>query len=170
MKRGEIYYVHLSAEDVVGSEQRAGRPAIIVSNDLNNEHSGTVEIVYMTTQHKPDLPTHVAINSTGRPSTALCEQIHTVSKQRIGNYAGTCTRQEMEIVNIALLVSLGLEMPSEEEQEQEQDEEAPVVELTADVSELLKYPTEMVKLETEKAVYKDMCELLLDKMIARGAT
>lgn len=37
----------------------------------NNENSNVVEIVYMTTQPKTDLPTHVTVRSTGRPSTVL---------------------------------------------------------------------------------------------------
>ena len=38
-----------------------GRPAVIVSNDKNNAKSNTVEVVYMTTKPKTDLPTHVYI-------------------------------------------------------------------------------------------------------------
>lgn len=83
LRRGEIYYVE-STYPTIGSEQRSGRPAIIVSNDLNNGHSNVVEVVYMTTQPKKDLPTHVQIRSTGRFRVALCEQIHTVDIQRLG--------------------------------------------------------------------------------------
>lgn len=46
--------------------------------------SNTVEVVYMTTKPKTDLPTHVYIESALRPSTLLCEQISTVSEERIG--------------------------------------------------------------------------------------
>ena len=48
-KRGEIYYIE-SSFATTGSEQRPGRPAVIVSNDKNNEHSTTAEVVYLTTQ------------------------------------------------------------------------------------------------------------------------
>ncbi len=80
MKRGQIYYIRTTYSEE-GSEQRGDRPAVIVSNDANNQHSETVEVVYMTTQPKHDLPTHVYIRSALKPSTVLCEQIHTVSKQ-----------------------------------------------------------------------------------------
>ena len=76
--RGEIYYVYPSSG--VGSEQSAGRPAIVVSNDKANQHSPVIEMVYLTTQPKNSLPTHVDITSAERPSIALCEQIHSVSK------------------------------------------------------------------------------------------
>ena len=40
IRRGDIYYVE--NHQSVGFEQRAGRPAVVVSNDMNNQHSTTV--------------------------------------------------------------------------------------------------------------------------------
>lgn len=107
-ERGDIYYVE-PYYNAVGSEQKPGRPGIIVSNNKNNENSPTVEVVYMTTQDKGNRPTHVKIMGTGRESTALCEQIQTVDTQRLTNFAGTCTLVEMQAIDHALLISLGLE-------------------------------------------------------------
>lgn len=107
MKRGEIYYIAPSPA-VTGSEQVGGRPGIIVSNDIGNKHSAVVEVVYTTTQIKRPLPTHVEITSTPRKSLALCEQIITVAKQRVGEYVGKLSEKEMELVNRALAISLGL--------------------------------------------------------------
>ena len=98
MKRGEIYYIN-SIYNEEGSEQRAGRPAVIVSNDKNNECSGTVEVVYMTTKPKNDLPTHVFTRSAREPSTILCEQITTVSKDRVGDYYGSLAENELQILD-----------------------------------------------------------------------
>lgn len=108
IRRGDIYYIE--KYPVVGSEQQAGRPAIVVSNKENNRHSNTVEVVYLTTRPKTDLPTHVHIESSAKPSTALCEQVTTVSVERLGDYAGHLTDREMTQVDIALLVSLDLYM------------------------------------------------------------
>ena len=107
VSRGEVYYI-MPAEYTVGSEQMAGRPAIIVSNDKNNTYSSVVEVVYLTTQPKNDLPTHVTIRSTSRESTALCEQIQSVSAQRIGSWCAKCTQAEMDAVDKALQISLGI--------------------------------------------------------------
>lgn len=106
IRRGDIWYVN--SNDSIGSEQRAGRPSIVVSNDLNNAHSTTIEVVYLTTAPKRDLPTHVLIQSVGRESIALCEQISTVSIERLGNYRGRVTDEEMVEVEKAMLISLGL--------------------------------------------------------------
>lgn len=104
--RGEIYFVLPS--DVLGSEQEAGRPAVIVSDDTRNKSSMTAEVVYLTTQKKHNLPTHVSINSATHPSTALCEQVQTVSKNRFGRHCGIVSEEEMKQVNEALLISFGL--------------------------------------------------------------
>lgn len=81
----------------------------MVSNNKNNENSNVVEVVYMTTQPKTNLPTHVRIRSTGRISTVLCEQVYSVSTERVGTYIGECTDKEMENIDIALMISLQLD-------------------------------------------------------------
>ena len=104
--RGQIYYVY--PKDYTGSEQGGGRPAIIVSNDVGNEYSQVVEVVFLTTREKKPLPTHVAINSAKYPSTALCEQIDSVDKERIGDYINEISQAEMKNIERALLVSLDI--------------------------------------------------------------
>lgn len=106
-KRGEIYYIYQSGSGN-GSEQVAGRPAIIVSNNKGNEFSPVVEVVFLTTKEKTQLPTHVEILSCKRPSIALCEQIDTISKSRIGKYNGKCTDEEMHKIDKAICVSVGI--------------------------------------------------------------
>lgn len=108
IKRGEIFYISRGGASC-GSEQQSDRPAVIVSNDQNNAHSPTVEVVYMTTQPKNDLPTHCILRSTGRVSTVLCEQVHTVAVERIGKYIGQASDAEMTNIDIALMISLSLD-------------------------------------------------------------
>lgn len=104
--RGEVYYV-LPDGNEVGSEQHSGRPAIIVSNNQNNKNAATVEIVYLTTREKRAMLTHVYISTAQLPSTAICEQIFTVDKTRLGSYSGKLTEREMKDVELAMMVSLG---------------------------------------------------------------
>lgn len=110
VNRGDIFYIDRFGLQT-GSEQRAGRPGIIVSNKENNLHSETVEVVYLTTAPKTDLPTHVNISSAARPSIALCEQITTVSTEKLGNFVGHCTKEEMFQIDLALIRSLGVKIP-----------------------------------------------------------
>lgn len=106
--RGQIYYVYPRGYEYTGSEQGGGRPAIIVSNDVGNEFSRVVEVVFLTTREKKPLPTHVKINSSRCPSIALCEQIETVDKERIGNYINEISQAELKGIEKAILISLDI--------------------------------------------------------------
>lgn len=106
VKRGDIYYVIGGA--AVGSEQEADRPAIVVSNDTGNRYAPIVEVVYLTTRKKVSLPTRVFIGSAERPSVALCEQIVTVSKNRLVRRINRVTPEEMRRIDAALTKSLGI--------------------------------------------------------------
>ena len=104
--RGKICFIGKGI--AVGSEQAGDRPAIIVSSDEQNRSSREVEVVFLTTKKKNLMPTHVPVDSAPDPSIALCEQIQTVDKWRIKEYLGTATWEEMEKIDQALAISLGL--------------------------------------------------------------
>lgn len=111
-KRGEVYYI--MSYPTHGNEQRSGRPAVIVSNDLNNKHSNTYEICFMTLQEKPNIPTHVTLDrGPCINSTILCEQVSTVTSERVGSYMCTLSEDQMDLVDKAIMISLGLSSNSE---------------------------------------------------------
>lgn len=170
-----------------GSEQHSDRPAVVVSNDKNNENSNVVEVVYMTTQPKTDLPTHVTVRSTGRPSTVLCEQVYSVSTERIGTYIGECSDKEMENIDIALMISLQLsgggktsKQYNETIQKQQEEIEYYRNKIQAMQQSLEEKETEkpqeaageasetVVRLETERDTYKALYEQLFERMLNGG--
>ena len=151
IKRGDIWYVESGY--TTGSEQRPGRPAIVVSNDLNNYHSSTVEVIYLTTQPKHDLPTHVSIHSLSRESIAICEQITTVAVERMGNYRGRVTEAEMHNIEVAMMVSLGLTQQECEAEEPASDETPPMLE------------TRLAEAEARCSILQQMYDTLLNKML-----
>lgn len=154
IKRGDIWYIE-SGVNTLGSEQRPGRPAIIVSNDRNNQNSGTVEVVYLTTQPKRDLPTHVTVRSTGRISIALCEQITTVAIERIGDYCGQVTVSELAEIEQAMLISLCIEQYAPRE---EIEETPPMPDSDSRLAEA----------EARCRVLQEMYDTLLNKLIKAG--
>ena len=105
-KRGDVVFVR-DYRQTIGSEQDAARPAVIVSNDKANLFSPVVEVVFLTTQEKKPLPTHTTVLCKV-PSTALCEQITTISKERITGYIRTCTKTEMQAIDRCIKISLGI--------------------------------------------------------------
>lgn len=150
-RRGDIFYVNKGY--TTGSEQDAGRPAVIVSNDTGNEHAPVVMVVYLTTQPKSPMPTHCGVYARV-PSTALCEQICTVSKDRLGEYIRSCDNEEMDRIDKALMIALGIE-------ENGDDEELPwpVKEEREKLAEDERM--KMYKLEVERDLYKGYFEKLV---------
>lgn len=170
-----------------GSEQFADRPAVVVSNDENNKHSGVIEVVYMTTQPKTDLPTHVTVRSTGRLSTVLCEQVSSVSTDRVNNYIGQVSEQEMKNIDIALMISLQLsgggktsKQYNETIQKQQEEIEYYRNKIQTMQQSLEEKETEnpqeaageasetVVRLETERNTYKALYEQLFERMLNGG--
>ncbi len=108
LKRGDV--VMIDCGKVVGSEQGGIRPAVVVQNDVGNKHSPTTIVAMVTSQEKPNLPTHVRIHGKFRtPSCVLLEQVRTISLERVTKYLFSLNRYDMMRIDAALKVSLSLE-------------------------------------------------------------
>lgn len=185
-KRGEIYYINNGNSGQVGSEMKKDRPAIIVSNDANNKHSSVVEVVYLTSKPKKELPTHVTIRSTGRMSVALCEEPTAISTERINNYICKATDDEMEHVDIALMIALGISMTKEMQKAMEDvltgkiasggvlpAKQVTVQKTEAEEMEKKKVQPEQIlahdlmKAQTERDIFKKLYEDTLQKLLEK---
>lgn len=178
MKRGEFYFIKSTYQEE-GNEQRSDRPAVIVSNDKNNEHSGTVEVVYLTTAPKKDLPTHVFTRSALSPSTILCEQIYTVSKQRVNALIGELTDSELKAVDTALAISLGIDFgaieivrePTEEELKRMAEtlrKEPPTIAAVPKHEPQPDQRAELIRAQAERDIFRDLYRELLEHV--KGGT
>lgn len=169
--RGEIYFIKKAYEGT-GCEVSADRPAIIVSNDIGNEHANIVEVVFLTTAEKKPMPTHVPIVCKSM-STALCENIDTVDKSRIGDFIRCCTVDEMNKVDEALMVSLGipskkrLQEVSVVDSSKDDQKDAQIRELKQQLEVALK-TLDATQTDTaavvERDLYKRLYEQLLEKI------
>ena len=89
---GEIWMCSLPYKS--GSVQSGYRPVFILSNDVNNLHSSTLNIIPITSKmRKRNLPVHVELLDHSRyglesPSIMLIEQIMTVSKSELDYKVG----------------------------------------------------------------------------------
>lgn len=167
-KRGEIYFVHKKDSRSVGSEYEAGRPAVIVSNDANNAHSDVVEVVFLTTAPKKQLPTHTEIMGTKTLSTAVCEQISSVATVRIGNYCGKCSEEEMREIEKCCMVSLGID-PSKyavAEQPTSTDEKTDTVKATDTNDVVIELNKQLTRMQAERDVYKELYNDLMKVKLA----
>jgi mRNA interferase MazF len=104
MRRGEIYRVSL--EPVIGSETGKTRPALVLQNELANRSSPTVTVVPISSRVERVYPFQVRIaageGGLSRDSKALCEQIRTVSRQRVGQRLGELTAERLVEIREAL--------------------------------------------------------------------
>jgi mRNA interferase MazF len=113
--RGEIRLVNL--EPTQPGEAGKVRPAVIVSNDVQNTHAamsefGTVTIAAITSNTSRILPFHVLLTAkeTGltRDSKVQAEQIRAISVSRIGKRIGRITAENSVRLDAALRIHLDL--------------------------------------------------------------
>ena len=138
LMRGDIYYIEENS-GAVGCEMKKTRPAVIVSNDMNNTYSSNIEIVYLTTTPKTKtLPTHMEIEINGVKSVVLCENIYTVDRSRINSERyGRLTATEKAELDNRLAISLGLTKKSLLTQ-QSTEQDSTIEELQKEVDALKK--------------------------------
>ncbi|MGC6767393.1 type II toxin-antitoxin system PemK/MazF family toxin [Enterococcus sp. LJL128] len=111
IRRGEIFYANLSP--VVGSEQGGIRPVLIIQNNKGNLFSPTLIVAPITRNIRKKMqPTQVKVNIPHEeemtPSLILLEQIRTLDKGRILQKICKLHEGDMEKVNQALKVSIGI--------------------------------------------------------------
>ncbi|MDM0612398.1 type II toxin-antitoxin system PemK/MazF family toxin [Clostridium perfringens] len=106
--RGDIFYADLP--DQKGSEQNGLRPVVIIQNNLGNKYGRTLIVAPITSRDKKYLPVHSEIynNSLEKDSTILLEQVTTIDKNKVKEFVGHLTRNELKKLNIALARSVGL--------------------------------------------------------------
>ena len=109
--RGEIYYVDF--EQNAGSSMNGLRPALVISNDVGNQHGPTVIVAAISSSIKAMwLPTHLIVEynkGLKTKSMVMLEQIKTVDKACLQEKVGSVSADFLEKVDRALTVSVGLD-------------------------------------------------------------
>lgn len=109
--------LYADMEPHIGSEQGGKRPVVVLQNNIGNRHSPTLIVATVTTrtEKKKNQPTHVLVDSNPafeEPSMILLEQIFTIDKSRIERFMGYASKAEMLRIDMALPVSLALNVLS----------------------------------------------------------
>ncbi len=97
-ERGDIYRVNL--DPTVGSEQQGNaRPCVVLTLTAYNRQLRTVGVVPLTSSPRALAPLIVPVPSAGKvDSMALCHQIRTIDKTRIGKRLGALAAQDLAAV------------------------------------------------------------------------
>ena len=111
IKRGFIYLAAL--DPVVGNEIAKTRPVAVISNDKNNEFSGTVSVVPITSKNPRKIyPFEVYLGKgTGnlpKNSKVKADQIRSLDKRRLVKMIGELGRTEIAAIEKALTIHLEL--------------------------------------------------------------
>ena len=109
-KRGEIHLV--SFDPALGAEIQKTRPALILQNDIGNQHSPVTIVAAITSNVRRQGPTDVLVKAPEGgltvDSIVLLNQIRTVDKRRFVKRLGAVRPTTMKQVDQAVMISLAL--------------------------------------------------------------
>ncbi|MCG2819622.1 MAG: type II toxin-antitoxin system PemK/MazF family toxin [Actinomycetia bacterium] len=112
INRGQVWHVSFD-EKTVGREQAGTRPALVLSSsDFNSNDLGLVVVIPITTAVRA-FTSHVPIKQPEGglryDSSIMCEQVKSVSNERLKKLLGTVSRVTMSRVEV--IISNILELP-----------------------------------------------------------
>lgn len=102
--KGDIWIIHL--DPTMGREQAKTRPCLIISsNAFNHSPSGLVIAIPLTSKNK-NMPLHIPVEASAGglkiKSYLMCEQIRSISIERIDNYLGKIDEDILSAVEYML--------------------------------------------------------------------
>ena len=114
-KRGEIWLVSL--EPTIGHEMGKTRPALVISNDKNNQYSETITVIPITSKTEKLYPFETFISkeeaTLPKESKVKCNQIRTIDKKRLVKYFSKLPDEKMKEVETAILIHLDISIRGE---------------------------------------------------------
>lgn len=114
--RGNIVWLKPKAENIEkfgdNVQDILGRPFVVISNDINNKFSPTVQLASITKQvKKANYPMHVYLkkelyNSLSYNSIVLLEQVITINKEFIDKVTNHLCPKDIMSLNKAVIIQM----------------------------------------------------------------
>ena len=115
-KRGEVYLIRFDPlikgkfkKIVKNTEIKDPHPAVVISNDIQNQKSSRITVVPLTHTLKPFYEGwEVYSNFNNEKGKIMCDQVKNIDKQRIIKHLGTLDPKTLKEVESKILDSLEL--------------------------------------------------------------
>jgi len=98
----------VNLDPTVGSEIRKKRPCVIIGATPINKARRTVIVLPLSSSGNPKPPIAVEVECLGRKVIAVIDQIRAIDKSRLLEQAGSISKTDLENIEKALRVVLGL--------------------------------------------------------------
>ena len=111
IKKGDVFLVNF--DPTLGAEARKTRPAVVVSNDINNAHSPIISICPVTSNVKKvysfevEVPQNVG--GLDKPSKIMVNQTRAVDKARLMKRIGHLQSEIISRIDAALRLHYDLD-------------------------------------------------------------
>lgn len=111
IRRGGCYLATL--DPVIGHEISKTRPVVVISNDKNNEFSGIVTVLPITSKNLRKIYPFEVFLAKGeanlpKNSKVKADQIRTLDKSRLVKFIGTLDENQIERIDKAARIHLAL--------------------------------------------------------------
>ena len=110
-KRGDVFLVNF--DPTIGAEIKKTRPALIIQNDVANQHSPITIVAAITSKFDDKLyPTEVLIGAgeggLTKDSVILLNQVRSIDRRRLVKKLGKIKEATLKRTNVSIKISLGL--------------------------------------------------------------
>ncbi|MCL5287076.1 MAG: type II toxin-antitoxin system PemK/MazF family toxin [Acidobacteria bacterium] len=111
VRRGDVFLV--SFDPTLGAEIRKTRPALVLQNDVGNDHSPITIVAAISSKFElPLYPVEVLVKvpegGLSLDSVVLLNQVRSIDRQRLVRRLGRLKPDTMAKVNTAIQISFGL--------------------------------------------------------------
>jgi len=100
MTRGSVWWVEFDPS--VGSEIKKTRPAVIVSNDIANQHLARVVVIPLTNNISRLYPGEAVVTINNKKNKAMSDQIMSADKSRLKSKIDVLSDNDMLLIENAL--------------------------------------------------------------------